>query len=483
MGRAFWEALDGGIERLLSAPEDRQGWHEMLTAVNGIAFGPLARCYRASLCGEARRRTARRLGQGRPRSVWGVTPVVSIIPCAAADRLLVAEADSLVLRTYYITRDFDLRVDRVMEWVERDHPGLVAALHHAVLAWTLLRYDVFHYFNDRGILPPTGDFGLSPDELDLLHRSKKWLFTYGYGADFRSRERTLALGPFNNCMDCPEPEKFCVCSEQRRATVIGRVAPYAHGMHSMADGHHYIPGSIRSYYWPLDLSRLPPPADRRAPAPDSPLTIAHSPNHGEFKGTRLLVDAVASLRDEGVPVRLDLVSGVANREVLERFQRADVVADQFINGYHGYTALEAMALGKPVLCYLRDPADILAPQDCPIINTHPQRIESVLRELAMRREDLAAIGRRSRAYVERYYSIEAFAGRLQRVYEQVGLLRCEGGAREWNTVDCYVPGDGRATPAPGGRAEPVSSAIARTLFPLAVRIHRAREASRVAAPG
>lgn len=480
-GRPFWDALDGEVGRLLREPGEKEGWRSALAAINGLAFGRLGRFYRASLAAEGKRRSEVRLRAGRPRSVWGVTPVVSIIPCAAADRLLLSEADSLVFQTYYITDDFDVRVDRVKDWVEHEHPELLGALHHLIFAWALLRYDIFHYFNDRGILPPTGDFGVSSDELELLRAAGKWLFTYGYGADFRSLETTKRLGEFNNCMDCPEPGKYCVCSEETRLAVIGRVSPYAHGMHSMADGHHYIPNSFRSYYWPIDLTRILPAASSVGDAPGAEFTIAHSPNHGEFKGTKLLVEAVDRLRSLGAPIRLDLVSGVSNRQVLERFRRADVVADQFINGYHGYTALEAMALGKPVLCYLRDPNDVLAPESCPIINTHPRAIESVLSGLMARRGQLQDIGKRSRNYVEDHYSIQAFSGRLAAVYKTVGLLDVGSGDKIWRSAEHYVAGVGRPSPVRRPPSRAISATVSRALFPLAVTVDRTRRATLVAA--
>jgi glycosyltransferase involved in cell wall biosynthesis len=95
---------------------------------------------------------------------------------------------------------------------------------------------------------------------------------------------------------------------------------------------------------------------------------------------------------------------------------ADIVAEQFIGGFHGYTALEAMALGKPVLCYIRDRHRLADAQSCPIINADPESLEQVLRGCLLGEYDLVEIGRRGRAYVEKYYSIDSTALRLGRLY-------------------------------------------------------------------
>ena len=148
----------------------------------------------------------------------------------------------------------------------------------------------------------------------------------------------------------------------------------------------------------------------------NPLRIAHAPNHPYFKGTRFLEEAVDRLRSEGNEIELIRVQGVSNAEALELFSRADIVADQFVSGFHGYTALEAMAHGKPVLCYLRDASMMLDPATCPIIRADPDTLYNVLKACLRGDYDLIDIGKRGRNYVEHYYSLPAVAARLGELY-------------------------------------------------------------------
>jgi glycosyltransferase involved in cell wall biosynthesis len=135
----------------------------------------------------------------------------------------------------------------------------------------------------------------------------------------------------------------------------------------------------------------------------SPLRIAHAPNHQEFKGTRYLVDAIESLRREGVVIELVMVEGVSNEQALKIYRSADVIFDQCLIGFHGYFTLKAMALGKPVMCFIRKPDEyLLCSGECPIINTNVDSIKEDLRRLVEQRDRLEEIGRCGRQYIEKY---------------------------------------------------------------------------------
>ena len=62
-----------------------------------------------------------------------------------------------------------------------------------------------------------------------------------------------------------------------------------------------------------------------------------------------MIEAVEALSVGGLKLKLDLIEGVPRANVLERLARADVVVDQLVLGWYGGLAVEAMALGRPVL--------------------------------------------------------------------------------------------------------------------------------------
>jgi hypothetical protein len=378
-----------------------------LVALNGMV--PVARAL-----------TAIRWRVGCPRTLWGTTPILTLPLLAECDRRLGFASRSLVFTTYYITRDFDLNLERPIRFLSRHAPWLMPLFHHAVFVWCMLHYDVFHFFVDRGILPAAGRIGFDPDEAALLHRAGKRLYTYTYGADVRTRDATFALGTYNFCVDCPEPGRFCICDDATGAAMIANLKPHVTAMLAMGDMLTYVPNAIEAHFWPIDVTRLSPALTTYRG--DRPLRVLHAPNHTHFKGTRHLQTAVAHLRSQGHAIELELVQGVPNTEAITRMRGADVIAEQFIGGFYGYTALEAMALGKPVISYVRDRRLLLAPEECPLLDADPDHLEAVLLDCLIGRYDLAALGRQGRAYVEKYHSIDAVAVRLGQLYLRTGSL-------------------------------------------------------------
>jgi hypothetical protein len=118
---------------------------------------------------------------------------------------------------------------------------------------------------------------------------------------------------------------------------------------------------------------------------------------------------------------LVLVEGVPNERALDIYRTADVVFDQCLIGFHGYFANEAMALGKAVMAFIRKPDEyLLHPGECPIVNAPPDRVLPLLRELAGDRRKVHELGVKGREYIEKYYSLHAFAERLRLAYEDLG---------------------------------------------------------------
>jgi glycosyltransferase involved in cell wall biosynthesis len=110
-----------------------------------------------------------------------------------------------------------------------------------------------------------------------------------------------------------------------------------------------IVGSFDALRWVPDAEMIPPGLDLRpfTPVPPSDRerpVVVHAPSNRTRKGTEHVIAACARL-----PVELDIVEGVPHEEARRRYARADIVVDQLNAGWHGIFALEAMALGKPVL--------------------------------------------------------------------------------------------------------------------------------------
>ena len=355
-------------------------------------------------------------------SLWAGTPIINMATNSKAERLLGANARSLVYTTYYITDAFDYDLSA---WTKIPILGRLVPL--CVFIWACFFADRLHFYCDRGILPSRSHFAFDYTELYVYRLLGIPVLLWTYGADTRNEQTCRAMGEPNCCSSCDRRGAYCVCDSTVAFRKMARLRSLSAAIFAgIGDMFGYTPGSRDDmYFWPIDLD-VDGGERYRPHYPDSsrsePLRIAHASNHRRFKGTNYLIEAVDALKAEGIQIELVLVEGIPNREALKIYRSADAIFDQCLMGNYRYFALEAMALGKPVMCFIRKPDQyLLHPEECPIINTHVDTLKADLRRLVERRAELEEIGRRGRQYIEKHFSLEAFAGRLRRAYRDLGI--------------------------------------------------------------
>jgi glycosyltransferase involved in cell wall biosynthesis len=356
-------------------------------------------------------------------SCWTGAPILTLSLKCKAERSLGFKSFTVVSTTYHTTSRFDYVLNQGWfraKWI------VLPWRYLAFLAVCLTVRQVHAYF-DGGLLPSLQARTFSRLELLAYRFLSIRLFVWTYGGDVRDRQATLQLGQPNCCTDCQTVGIACICFASKSRANISRVTRFATQTFAMGDMIEYVPGSRKDlFFWPIELDRDEYATYRPVfPEMDAnrPLRVVHAPNHPQFKGTKYLVAAIEELRKDGLEIELVLVQGKSNQEALAIYRSADVIFDQCMIGFHGYFALEAMALGKPVMCFIRKPdLYLLAPEDCPIINTTNRKLKGDLRNLVCNRTNLERIGRQGRGYVEKYYSMEAFTARLGNAYVELGVL-------------------------------------------------------------
>jgi len=263
------------------------------------------------------------------------------------------------------------------DWsLERRGPlPLRLATQFAALARLLPRTDVFHFYFGLTLIPKSLQFPL------LRATGKKSVFHW-VGSDIRGKTPAeLAYG------------------RRAGAQIVGSYD----AIRWVPDAHVVPPGLDLRDYTPR------PPSDNPRPL------VVHAPSNRAKKGTAHVLDACAQL-----PVELDIVEGVQHDEACERYARADIVVDQLNAGWHGVFALEAMALGKPVVGHLKPDVVERSAEAfgvrVPIVPATAETLVDALRPLvedAGLRRELGAAGR---AYVERVHDIDRIADRLLDIY-------------------------------------------------------------------
>lgn len=369
--------------------------------------------------------TEKRLLNGKFNSLWGVTPIVNLRAGVAADRALNMNASSIVFTTYHTASDFDFVLSDIQSRLAVERSEDVYLFRWVILIWVIANFDVFHLYNDRGIIEPAGGygsprFGIAMREMELYRQAGKRLYTYAYGADHRTREKTLALGKWSFCSECPDPATYCVCDDVGGAKMLEVIRGYSTAVIAHGLAMKLIPNARNVPYLAVDVATLNP--RERVDRPSGKLLVGHFPNHPYFKGTKYLEKAVLELQSEGYRIELLQLSGKANAEILAAMQEIDVLVDQLVGGSFGLTAIEAMASGCPVICYLHAGVDVAELDACPIIRADPDSIKCVLKCLMSDRVRLSAAEAAGPAYVRRNYSIEALARHLADLYiETAGL--------------------------------------------------------------
>ena len=84
------------------------------------------------------------------------------------------------------------------------------------------------------------------------------------------------------------------------------------------------------------------------------LRIGHAPSNRSVKGTDLIIKSLDILSAEGFQFEFILIENLTNREAKEIYKGIDILIDQLYAGWYGGLAVELMALGKPVMVYLRE---------------------------------------------------------------------------------------------------------------------------------
>jgi len=288
-------------------------------------------------------------------------------------------------------------------------------------------------------------------DVPWLKRLGKKIFFYFCGCDVRDCKATIAKYEISACAECwPQ-----LCSSNRRQA-LDAAARYADGNFvSTPDLLEFVPGS-RLMPQPIDLdaftrlrSEVLPKAtssgQHEASAASAPLNkeptlfpaqgtpkpetkpdrvvIAHAPSNRAIKGTKYVEAAVAQLQEWGYPVQLLLIEKLPHAEALRRCAAADLIVDQLLVGAYGEFAVEMMALGKPVVCYLRP--DLLKhyPSGLPIVSATPRTLPDVLVDLLRRREQWPDLGQRGMRYVERAHDSYVVAKAMLQHYRE-GKHQC-----------------------------------------------------------
>ncbi|HOS42229.1 MAG TPA: glycosyltransferase [Armatimonadota bacterium] len=306
---------------------------------------------------------------------------------------------------------FDYGLEPDFPLYPKDDPRHLSAALAAIRA-TAGRYDVYHYHTNRSILPKLlGWYGLLDARLNRL--LGKTVVAEFWGSEIRLPSVEAARNPYY----IPEPG----LKEARNRKIMAIWAAITRGHVLIADDA--MRAYVEPYFPSIHITRQRIDARALTPRFPDPATrvpvVLHAPSDTAVKGTRFVRETVERLRARGIAFEYRELSGVAHAQVIEILRDADLLIDQLLMGSHGALAVEAMALGTPVICHILPELIPTYPDGFPIIPANPETLENVLEEWLQRPEDRARLGEQAREYAERVHDCRAVARRLLEMYAEI----------------------------------------------------------------
>jgi len=322
-----------------------------------------------------------------------------------AERRLGYESDHMVFSGSYIDYPADYNLNF------KKNSFLSNFLKTALfLLRAIKKYDIFHFYYAKSILPLCLDLPI------LKIFGKKIFFTF-QGSDIRRRGYFLKRFKTDVYKDCKEitHKKFFDFFRLLRLKIAVFLANKTFVLNP--DLKLISPSSEMLPYGNVDLDNWFPVGFKRK---DNSLIILHAPTNRALKGTKYLIEAVSKLKKEGYPVNLKLLEGIKHNQMREFCRDADIVVDQLLIGWYGGFAVETMALGKPVVCYLNEDLFYLVSwaKDIPIINANSATVYDKLKWLIENPKEREKIGKMGREFVEKWHNPVRIAEKLIKFYEK-----------------------------------------------------------------
>ncbi|MEE9572396.1 MAG: glycosyltransferase [Candidatus Neomarinimicrobiota bacterium] len=304
--------------------------------------------------------------------------------------------------------DINLQIAKY-NFLKKCHKGL------SFFIKSLSTYDVFHFNFGRTLLtcPGLGLFGV---DLPIYKwAGKKVIVTYN-GCDIRLQGNCGACQDLNAGGREGSACDTNMCDRKKLAN-IRKFHKYADHIFAVnPDLLQFLPNGEFIPYTIQDFDKLCPNKKKHT----NKIKIAHAPTNQQVKGTFYIQKAMKQICSENQDVEFQLIQNVSNVHARLLLQQVDIVIDQLLIGWYGGLAVEAMALGVPVICFIREEDLKFIPmemkEEIPIINANPTNIHKVIMETIEDRKNLLQIGEMSRAYVEKWHDPIKIAGRMKEVY-------------------------------------------------------------------
>jgi glycosyltransferase involved in cell wall biosynthesis len=270
------------------------------------------------------------------------------------------------------------------------------------------QYDIFHFHFGETFFKDRSD-------LEYLKKCGKKLVVQHRGSDVRMLSIAKSEGSADVRVKGGRRREEREISKKLKelSKYIDHTIVSDHELHSYIKGRYKHIHLLRQFIT-LDKFPFSPPSTNN----QKPLII-HAPTNDYLKGSEYVVQGIERLRRKGLSFDFQILNDVSHKDALHAYKEADIIIDQLLQGSFGVLSLEGMALGKPVICYIRDSMIPHYPLGLPIINANKDTFYDVLKRLLINTEMRRTKGIEGREYIEKYYDSHLLVGELASIYNKL----------------------------------------------------------------
>lgn len=267
----------------------------------------------------------------------------------------------------------------------------------------LPQFDLFHFHFGTSM---TFDYS----DLPLYIKYEKPVIMQHWGSDIRLLSKAMENNPYSLVKNQNENQihyMLTSLSDSIKHCIVPDMELYQY-VKDYYENVFVIPSMIN-----LD-SYVPIKRNQRSQKP----LIVHAPTSPYIKGTQYILKAIDTLKKQ-YHFDFRLIQGMSHQEAMKIYQEADLIIDQLHIGSYGLLAVEAMAMGKPVICWISDFMKENYPNDLPIISANPDTITKVLESILKNQDQLQEIGIKGRKYAEAYHDMNKNSLKVLEIYQSL----------------------------------------------------------------
>lgn len=271
-----------------------------------------------------------------------------------------------------------------------------------ILENVIPNFELFHFHFSTSLLKDHSD-------LAILNDLQKPVIMHHWGSEVRQLSKALEVNPYAKAKvknNSYFKNKLGLLSKKIKHCIVPdhELLRYTKDYY---ENVYVVPSMINLEEYPLS----------NRTSNDKPL-IVHAPTNADIKGTHYVLQAIEKLKLD-YDFDFQLVQYLTHDKAKKIYEKADLIIDQLHIGSYGLFAIESMAMGKPVICYISDYMTDFFPDNLPIISANPDTITETLKHTLNALDSLPEIGKKSHDYVKTHHDVKTNIFKISNIYQNL----------------------------------------------------------------